>query len=222
MRLPEAISSNFVGAILTGGQSRRMGSPKAALLLDDGRPIVHHLLDALHPLCSHLVLLGSAHGVSLAEYPHVQILPDLTQGQGPLGGLERLFTAYPKTPSLVVACDQPLLTSAVLQRLANFYHPQMDIAAFCADEAFWPFPGVYHPRLAPIVRQQLSQQKRSLKALFQRTMAHYCELPAEQADAMANINTPVERDAALALWVRQNARDLGSIVKPTQTHLRTL
>lgn len=69
------------GAILMGGRSTRMGTPKHAIMLPDGRAMIEHVADVLRPVCPRQVVLGPQ-----SPLPGVHAIPDLRQGFGPLAG----------------------------------------------------------------------------------------------------------------------------------------
>jgi molybdenum cofactor guanylyltransferase len=94
------------GAVLTGGSSRRFGSPKA-LALVEGVPMALRVARALSDGgCDPVVAVGSVPG--LADIWGGEILADRWPGQGPLGGV---LTALANCEADVVtaACDLPWL-----------------------------------------------------------------------------------------------------------------
>jgi molybdopterin-guanine dinucleotide biosynthesis protein A len=109
-------SFDLTGLILTGGESRRMGRPKADILIG-GRSMVGWVIQALTPYCRELIL------VDRNPLDHLdlgaRVVRDLVPGQGPLGGLATgLF--YSRWPhALVVACDLPLIQGPILELLAR-------------------------------------------------------------------------------------------------------
>ena len=69
-----------LGAIIAGGQSRRFGSDKAAVLIE-GKALINHVADGLRPQVDALVVVGR-------EWPGLLSIPDHPNPQmGPLGGL---------------------------------------------------------------------------------------------------------------------------------------
>jgi len=72
-----------VGALLAGGESRRMGQDKSALLLE-GKTLAERALATLAAVSDRQVILGHGRGCP----PDVARLPDAVPGQGPSEGLE--------------------------------------------------------------------------------------------------------------------------------------
>jgi molybdopterin-guanine dinucleotide biosynthesis protein A len=102
--------------ILVGGQGSRLGGVAKGLLpLPNGKRVLDQLLDECRRAAPNadLYLLGSR-----AEYTDVglPLLPDAPAGVGPIGGLRRLLgTAHAEV--LLLGCDQPFLSAALLTRL---------------------------------------------------------------------------------------------------------
>ena len=90
------------GAILSGGMSRRMGVPKAGLLLPDGRSMIETVRDMLLELCDEVVLLGGGFGLE----GH-RVLEDTRDDAGPLAGIEALLQSGLDERYLVFPCDMP-------------------------------------------------------------------------------------------------------------------
>ena len=105
--------SDYTAILLAGGQSRRMGRPKAQLPWQ-GTTIAQHLIEVVAPLVSSGLVVGT-HDWALPE-GWTSCL-DAQPGQVPVGGLAtalpRLTTPY----GLVLSCDLPLLSTAVLRHL---------------------------------------------------------------------------------------------------------
>jgi molybdopterin-guanine dinucleotide biosynthesis protein A len=105
----------IVGAVLAGGASRRMGAPKATLVLA-GRPLLEYPLAAvqgagLEPVVvaktdSPIPSLAVARWTEPAEPVH------------PLTGIVTALEAAASRPVLTVACDMPFVTAELLADLA--------------------------------------------------------------------------------------------------------
>jgi len=92
-------------AILTGGLSRRFGSPKQDIDIN-GETL----------LARTMRIAREAGAVNPAEYGK-----DLRPGHGPLGGLETILTGLAGQYVVVVACDMPGLSAVMLRTLWS--HP---------------------------------------------------------------------------------------------------
>lgn len=102
--------------LLTGGASRRMGRDKSQLLLE-GRTLAQRTASLLELVVEVAIEVGPGR----SGLCHVDEEP---RGQGPLGaiaaGRRALLERGYEGPSLVVACDMPLLSQDLLEYLVAF------------------------------------------------------------------------------------------------------
>ena len=98
--------------ILAGGASSRMGSDKSQLLLDD-QTFVERIATSLRMVTDSVSLVGSFNN---SELP---IVADVYPKWGALGGLHAALTACHREWAIVVACDLPLVTAELFERLAS-------------------------------------------------------------------------------------------------------
>ena len=87
-----AAASHTLGAILAGGEGRRVGGEDKGLLPLRGRPLVAHVLDALRLQCDALLVVANR---NLDEYSRLAMtVADERLGQaGPLAGIEAALAA---------------------------------------------------------------------------------------------------------------------------------
>src|SRR5664279_2769034 len=101
------------GLLLTGGASSRMGVPKATLLID-GETIAARAARTLLTVCDPVVEVGPGYS-SLrrvgADPPGRGPLAALVAGADAVGGIG---------PMILLACDLPFVTEALLARLAGW------------------------------------------------------------------------------------------------------
>jgi len=113
--------------ILSGGASRRMGSPKA-LLTYQGRPFLEHLLDvARHPKIGvRRVVLGADAGPIVKE---VNLAPEevLVNEEWEKGQLSSIHAALRSLPPntdgiLLLLIDHPLISSGLVGELIDSFY----------------------------------------------------------------------------------------------------
>jgi len=101
--------------ILAGGESRRMGRPKALLPVGDST-LIEWLAARLAPTFDHLLVAGrDEKHLPRGLWPH--LVPDIHPGGGPLAGVEAGLAASPHDTVLAIACDMPEVTPALARRL---------------------------------------------------------------------------------------------------------
>jgi molybdopterin-guanine dinucleotide biosynthesis protein A len=148
----------ITGAILAGGESRRLGRDKAQVNLG-GRPLASWVAESLGPQVADLWLITNHPLAHLTL--GLPILTDLIPGQGPLGGLHTALF-YALTPwVLAVAVDCPFLDPALVAHLAaRALKTSRPALVYGSARGLEPFPGLYHKRLAPQLETFLATDRR--------------------------------------------------------------
>jgi molybdopterin-guanine dinucleotide biosynthesis protein A len=189
--LAPTIAGAVAGAVLAGGESRRMGRPKAILPLWDGDPMVAHVIRALTAVCGSIVSVGG----TPTDFGGVLHLPDPVRGRGPLAAMATLLSSAPAKAYLIVACDQPLITPELLRLLLpNDSHDAQTARLFCPQEAcpVDPFPGYYPATLYPVIQRVLSDDRPSVQKLIRSIPVTWVSLPDFLRPCLKSINTPEE------------------------------
>ncbi len=193
---------DITGLVLAGGDSRRMGRPKAGLEVG-GQSLIGRVLNQLRPICGE-VMLVTRHPVDFIDFK-VKIVRDLVPGQGPLGGLATgLF--YARHPwALTVACDLPFLHGPLLAHLAGKTAnlPQGPRAIVPRTRDGWqPLVAVYSRDCLKPALRYLAQGRRKLDDLQIRGV-HWEAVDEEELReidgnllSFTNINTPEDLDLA--------------------------
>jgi molybdopterin-guanine dinucleotide biosynthesis protein A len=195
------------GAILAGGQSRRMGSDKAALLLQ-GEPLLLRTVRLLRTITPDIAIIGPPERAALA--PDVPILPDRWPQQGPLGGIATALRALTGEAVLVVGCDMPFLNSALLRSLISLA-PAYDAVAVRTDGEAHPLHAVYQRRCLPALESQLLAGDLKVQRFLSQLAVRFVEgEELERFDpqhlSTFNANTPEEWAQALQLFAASPER----------------
>lgn len=175
------------GAVLAGGKSRRMGRPKHALRLPDGRQMIEAVADALADVCSTVVVVGGAVAEALPDVEHIA---DLREGQGPLGGLEALLASRRDTEYLVCPCDLPLVSAGVLLRLTAAADAMATVFRIEGEAAFEPLPARISGDALDLVRTGLDQGNRAVHRLMEALEPEVVLLSKAEARCLTNVNDP--------------------------------
>ena len=176
----------LVGAILSGGASRRYGADKAARI----GPIV---LDAMRGAGIDPVFAVGGHTDTLL----IPTLPDRYPGEGPLGGVATALT-YARTGwVLVVPCDHPRLEA---QHLVPFLTAMSGLEAGTSLVATVNGEprhqiGCWPAAIARTVNDQVRQGERRFRTMLD--LAPWVGVPIHPL-ALADADTPDQLDALLA------------------------
>jgi molybdopterin-guanine dinucleotide biosynthesis protein A len=178
-------------AILAGGQARRLGGANKAALEIGGRSIFDRQYDLLHQITSTVFVVGGGAGPWTDR--GVPVVPDLVPGTGSLGGIYTAIVASPSERTLVVGCDMPFLSGALLRRLIEVTDADMVVPH--SSRGYEPLCAVYGKACAPGIRARLTRGE--LEASVLPADVHVTEIgPAAIAaidpDGLlfVNVNTP--------------------------------
>jgi molybdenum cofactor guanylyltransferase len=191
--------SRCVAGVLVGGQSSRLGRPKALLLLADGRTLVEHVVSVARQQSEwieRVVFLGTCADLP-ATMTELPMLEDALPQGGPLAGLCPLLENAGRRWGLLLACDMPLLQPPILERLRRALRAEHDAVAFQRSdrpETYHACCALYHPRLLPAARHELRHGKRSLQGLLAMARVGALTPTAAEEKMLTNLNTPADYD----------------------------
>jgi molybdopterin-guanine dinucleotide biosynthesis protein A len=134
--------------VLAGGDSRRMGRPKAWLEVGDTY-LLRHVAERLGPAFSE-VMVSFAQPEQLEEPVPYRVVFDRRPSAGPLAGIEAGLAAARNEVIFAVACDMPYLTTEVSQ-LAVAAARSCDAAIPRIDGRPEPVCGAYRRTALPFI-----------------------------------------------------------------------
>ena len=148
----------FVGIVLTGGASSRMGTDKAFVEVG-GRPLVLRVADALREAgASRVVAVGG--DVSRLAALGLDALPDHAAGQGPLGGIVTALEEVDADLVLVAACDLVAITPTAVREVLDALTPDAD-AVLPRSDRLEPLMAAYRRRCVAHLRAELDDGERA-------------------------------------------------------------
>ena len=192
------------GLILCGGRSRRMGSDKAELDLS-GRALLDRLIEQVSPVVGELKL-------ACGERPRygdrgLDLLLDEEPGAGPLAAIATALEATGFERMLVVACDMPRLTSALLRELVRrSVEERLDVCWFESERGLEPMCAVYSRRCVGLMRAALERDQRRMTGFVDDSLrvarVRENDLPGSLRgrDHAVNLNTPEQLAAERSAW----------------------
>jgi molybdopterin-guanine dinucleotide biosynthesis protein A len=190
------------GVVLCGGQSSRMGRPKAWLPFGDEfmLPRVVRLLgETVAP-----IVVVAAPGQDVPLLPAgIDIVRDAEQGRGPLQGLIAGLEALRgrADAAYLSSCDVPFLQPAFVRRLVEL----LGDCTICVPEVGGyrhPLAAVYRIDVAATAAKLLAENRLRPAFLFEEVPTRLVQ-PEELADVdptfqtLRNLNTPAEYEAAM-------------------------
>lgn len=200
------------GAVLAGGASSRMGRPKHALPMPDGRSMIEHVVEALQGVCDEVIIVGRDDVL-----PALRHVRDLRPASGPLAGIEALLmrdTAFlevaPESAKgrvtvsdstrgarqfIICPCDIPLVTAELLQRLLIETDAPVTVFHVAGRDSSETLPMRVSPPALDAVRICLDSDRRSVKALLDALKCEEVRIDERTAAQLTNVNSKADFEA---------------------------
>ncbi|MEM7227355.1 MAG: molybdenum cofactor guanylyltransferase [Planctomycetota bacterium] len=172
-----------IGVILTGGASRRMGTPKQYLQLSTGQTMMARMFDILGACSDHIITAGGA-APDATRNIH---LDDVLVDAGPIAGIHAACMNATAGALLIVPCDMPRLTPDVLRTLAS--NPAQTGACFRIDQTR-PLPMRIEAAARDAAAHHAADGGRSLRSLVDALEMTVMQLSTADTTMLANVNTP--------------------------------
>jgi molybdopterin-guanine dinucleotide biosynthesis protein A len=177
------------GIILAGGQSRRMGAPKA-LIPYRGKPLISWVYEALRPICSEILIISNSGDFRL---PDARVIPDNYPGNGPAGGIEAGLAAMRYPVALLSSCDTPNLTTGLFEYLID-NHLDYEISIASHEGITEPLIGAYSLSALAAFRRAILAGDPHPPRIISGCHWQALEVPAEPgaraSEMFLNLNTP--------------------------------
>jgi len=146
----------WTGAILAGGRSRRLGGRnKAALKIGDATVLDRQLARLRGVVDRTIIVAGDAAPFAWTGLP---VIPDLRPGDGALGALRTAVHAAQTDRTLVMACDMPFVTEALLGYLVDAGRAA-DIAIPRTKRGYEPLCATYSRRCADEMARLIAERR---------------------------------------------------------------
>ncbi len=178
------------GAVLIGGESRRMGCAKA-LLEYGGRSFAARVAEALRAVAESVVVVGRG------QVPRDCIIDgcveDAAEVDGPLAGVLGALRADGGAAWVIAACDQPLMAAAGMKWLVGWRGAGVRVVMpMRADGRVEPLPAVYEAGARQVVESLVAGGCLAPRELAGRAGVVSPVIPSELEACWRNVNTPEE------------------------------
>jgi molybdopterin-guanine dinucleotide biosynthesis protein A len=201
------------GVVLAGGQSSRMGRPKAALEWH-GSTLLRRTVQILARTTSGPVVVVRAVGQDLPELPEgVLVADDPREGRGPLQGIAAGLAALSGRADIafISSTDMPFLHPAFIRRVLSVLEDSesTDVALPVARGYKQPLAAGYRVSLAETAERLVKEDRLRPAFLFEECQVRTLD-DAElrrnavlaaldpDLDSVLNVNTPADYAAARA------------------------
>jgi molybdopterin-guanine dinucleotide biosynthesis protein A len=181
--------------ILAGGDSRRMGQDKAALVLD-GKTLLAHVSDTMQQVFPKVIVSVR----QLRGGVDVPQVCDEVEASGPLAGLVAGLAQADTPWVFAVACDMPFVTAAVVQHLATLRSGHQAVVPV-VDGYPQPLAAFYAASAREAMRTSLAAGDRSLRGMLEKLdVCYVSEAELRESDpqlrSFFDLDTPQDYQAA--------------------------
>jgi molybdopterin-guanine dinucleotide biosynthesis protein A len=175
------------GIILAGGNSSRMGFDKG--LADfRGKPLVQYSIDILQGICSRIIISSNSPFYLRLGFP---VQSDIFPGTGPMGGIYSTLLRSETEHNLVLSCDTPFVTPALMRRLLENAEAYQVVLPASKPGFTEPLIGYYHKNNITALLGFIEGGNMKLIDYIETTF--YKVIPVyNDPDQFININTPEE------------------------------
>ena len=189
-----SIVPQISAAILAGGRARRFGGADKASLVVGGTRIIERQLAALDTVADDIRIVSN----DPERYATlgVRVIPDRIVGAGPIGGLHAALVDAVHHGVIVLACDLPFVTAALLEALvAEFDRGEaVDVVVPRSARGLEPLCAVYAARCAETARHRIEAGNLEVRGLLNdvrvRELGPEVLAPFEDGSLFLNVNTP--------------------------------
>ena len=189
----------LTGIVLAGGSSRRMGTDKAALVVDD-IVMLARVVDALRSAgADEVVVVGGDPAAAVSVGARFEA--DRWPGEGPLGGLLTGLCVLATELAIVAACDLPDIDPAVVHDLASILvqHPHADAVIPIVGGRSQPLLAAYRRRCVDTLAVAFESGERRLEDALRALQAEH---PECDGPSFADLDTPGDLAARTARLAR--------------------
>ncbi len=185
------------GLVLAGGTSSRMQRDKAALTYR-GRSQLDRVVELAARHMRPVFVSVRADQAADPTRAHRSLIIDSVPGEGPMVGIRSAFAANPDVAWLVLACDLPFLSDAVVEHLIRARDPRRTATAYRSTHDGLPEPlcAIYEPAAAAQLAAAQALGRDCPRKFLINADVNLIE--AFDPRALDNVNTPEEYRAALS------------------------
>jgi molybdopterin-guanine dinucleotide biosynthesis protein A len=178
-------------AILAGGESSRMGQPKAALRVGE-TPILQFILDRLHWPGETILVTAPGHEHPCGWQSFDREVVDPLPGAGPMRGLLTVLEQTTNDDAVVATtCDMPLVTREMVDHLIAALDGETQLVMTQVESRIEPFPIALRPAIRQALQSQFDAGQRSIRKLAQLPQTKLVRAPpAWPKSVWTNLNSP--------------------------------
>jgi molybdopterin-guanine dinucleotide biosynthesis protein A len=153
------MTTNIAGAILSGGQNKRMGGKNKAFIEIEGISLIQRALDIFDQIFDEIfIVTNSPADYRLYEKDYC-IISDKIKDVGPLGGIHSALSSTSKKGVFFIACDMPFLHNDLInEQIAVFNQRSVEALIPKIGDSIEPLHGIYAATLKSKIDSYLKKK----------------------------------------------------------------
>ncbi len=175
-------------SILCGGKSSRMQSEKG-LVLFQGKPFIEHIIEAVLPISDSVQLVTNTVDYDYLPY---QKIKDIELDKGPIGGIYSALVHSDSEINLIVSCDIPLISTALLSELIMKHQTEYEVSVFSEANKIHPLIGIYSKKIIPILKKAIEENDLKMMRLLDKLQHQIIKVEDERSQQFKNVNSQAE------------------------------
>ena len=190
------------GVVLCGGQSRRMGRPKATLPFGN-EVMLTRVLRLLGDVVSPLVVVAAPMQLLPKLPEQVMLARDRSEGRGPLEGLYSGLLAVSTLveAAYVTACDVPLLQHDFVRYMIE-HLKDADVAVPTDGTFYHPLSAVYRTSIVNVIGDCVAEERLKVTGFYDQVQVnsvplHQLRTVDADLESLMNVNNPADYHLAL-------------------------
>ncbi|WP_438449280.1 molybdenum cofactor guanylyltransferase [Gorillibacterium sp. sgz5001074] len=194
----------ITGAILAGGQNRRMEGKMKALLPFAGELLIERQIAQMKTVCEEIIVVTNQPSLFLPVLDRsIRIITDYFPSKGPLSGMHAALSLARHPDVWIVGCDMPFISAEAAQVLLEQKRSvKCDASVPVIDGRTHPLHGIYSKSCADAISALLLAGEyrvmEMLRMIYWQEAAEalFTERGIDLA-FVTNVNNPEEYDMAL-------------------------
>ncbi|MAT66153.1 MAG: molybdenum cofactor guanylyltransferase [Gammaproteobacteria bacterium] len=190
MSATATVCHDLTGLILAGGRATRLGGRDKGLIEVGGRALIDYAIAVLRQLTPCILISANRHRADYASRGWPVLADALVDYPGPLAGILTALEQLETERLLVMPCDAPLASPALLDRLVAAQDSQGGSACLARDgERLQPTFCLLKREVTPSLRRFLEAGERKTQ-LWLQSLSPVIVDCSDHPDWFANVNTP--------------------------------
>jgi molybdenum cofactor guanylyltransferase len=160
-------------AILTGGESSRMGGVDKALVIVGNKTVFQKQYSVISNIFDQIIICGKSnnYGVELPKFP------DLENGNGPVSGIYSALANSNSDYVFISSCDMPFINTDLITEMMDIVrNNNYDIVIPKHLQGIEPLHAFYSTRLTDLFKNQLDEKEFRIRKNFENLNIHYFDV----------------------------------------------